>query len=116
GDVGEGSRDEAVLGTGGSGFVGSRVVLRLLGRGYHVRTTVRSTGNTAKVAPLRAMRDRHPGRLELFEADLLADGSFDEAMKGCEAVFHVASPFFMPEKIKDGQRDMVEPALLGTRN
>ncbi|MFF4252118.1 NAD-dependent epimerase/dehydratase family protein [Streptomyces sp. NPDC001663] len=105
-----------VLVTGGSGFVGSHLVLRLLERGYHVRTTVRSAANSAKVAPLRAMQDAHPGRLELFEADLLFDGAFDEAMKGCEVVFHVASPFFMPEKIKDGQRDMVEPALVGTRN
>ena len=105
-----------VLVTGGSGFVGCHLVGRLLERGYHVRTTVRSIGNTAKVAPLKELQDRFPGRLELFEADLLVDGAFDEAMKGCEVVFHVASPFFMPEKIKDGQRDMVEPALTGTRN
>lgn len=47
---------------------------------------------------------------------MLAEGSFDEALRGCSVVFHVASPFFMPEKIEDGQRDMVDPALLGTRN
>ncbi|MDC2953193.1 NAD-dependent epimerase/dehydratase family protein [Streptomyces gilvifuscus] len=112
----EGSREAAVLVTGGSGFVGSHLVLRLLERGHHVRATVRRTADSAKVAPLRGMQDEHPGRLELFEADLLVDGGFDEAMKGCEVVFHVASPFLMPEKIKDGQRDMVEPALVGTRN
>jgi len=91
-------------------------VRRLLERGYRVRATVRSAADTAKVTPLRAMQDTHPGRLALFEADLLAEGSFDEAMKGCAVVFHVASPFLMPERIKDGQRDMVEPALAGTRN
>ncbi|MEU3334711.1 NAD-dependent epimerase/dehydratase family protein [Streptomyces sp. NPDC002144] len=115
-ELSEGSGDGPVLVTGGSGFVGSHLVRRLLERGYRVRATVRSVGNGAKVAPLRAMQDVHPGRLELFEADLLVEGDFDEAMKGCEVVFHVASPFFMPEKIKDGQRDMVEPALSGTRN
>jgi nucleoside-diphosphate-sugar epimerase len=102
--------------TGGSGFVGSHLVRGLLERGYRVRATVRSVAATSKVTPLRAMQDTHPGHLELFEADLLAEGSFDEAMKGCEVVFHVASPFLMPERIKDGQRDMVEPALVGTRN
>ncbi|WP_425585860.1 NAD-dependent epimerase/dehydratase family protein [Streptomyces longisporus] len=105
-----------VLVTGGSGFVGCHLVGRLLERGYHVRTTVRSVTDIAKVAPLTALQDRFPGRLEIFEADLLVDGAFDAAMKGCEVVFHVASPFLMPEKIKDGQRDMVEPALAGTRN
>ncbi|CAI0455027.1 unnamed protein product [Linum tenue] len=31
-------------------------------------------------------------RLQLFKADLLAEGSFDSAMEGCVAVFHTASP------------------------
>ncbi|MFJ9536769.1 NAD-dependent epimerase/dehydratase family protein [Streptomyces sp. NPDC101225] len=105
-----------VLVTGGSGFVGCHLVKRLLERGHRVRTTVRSTADARKVAPLESLRERFPGQLDLFEADLLADGAFDEAMEGCEVVFHVASPFLMPEKIKDGRRDVVEPALAGTRN
>ncbi|NUP14778.1 MAG: NAD-dependent epimerase/dehydratase family protein [Streptomyces sp.] len=109
-------RSTAVLVTGGSGFVGSHLVKRLLERGYPVHATVRSTAATAKLRPLRAMQEAHPGQLSLFEADLLAEGSFDEAMSGCRTVFHVASPFRMPEKIKDGRREMVDPALLGTRN
>ncbi|MFJ5999921.1 NAD-dependent epimerase/dehydratase family protein [Streptomyces sp. NPDC092370] len=107
---------ETVLVTGGSGFVAAHLVRQLLQSGYRVHTTVRGIANAAKVGPLRAMGDAHPGRLKLFEADLLREGSFDEAMKGCAVVFHVASPFLMPEKIKDGRRDVVEPALLGTRN
>jgi nucleoside-diphosphate-sugar epimerase len=97
--------------TGGSGFVGSHLVRRLLRRGYEVHTT-----DTAKVRPLRQLQAAGKRRLSLFEADLLTEGSFDAAMSGCRVVFHVASPFLMPERIKDGRRDVVDPALLGTRN
>ena len=107
---------ETVLVTGGSGFVASHVVLQLLEAGATVHATVRSLSNEAKVRPLKTLQARFPGRLELFEADLLKQGSFDAAMAGCSLVFHVASPFKLPEKIKDGQREMVEPALTGTHN
>ena len=30
-------------------------------------------------------------RLRLFRADLLNEGSFDEAVKGCNGVYHVAA-------------------------
>lgn len=102
--------------TGGSGYVGAHLVRRLLEKGYGVHATVRSLAAPAKTAPLRALGERYPGRLRLFEAELLTDGSFDTAMDGCTTVFHVASPFLMPEQIKDGYRDVVEPALTGTRN
>ena len=36
------------------------------------------------------------GTLNLFEADLLIDGSFDEVVRGSHYVFHVASPLPAP--------------------
>ena len=30
-------------------------------------------------------------RLKIFEADLTVDGSFDDAVKGVDGVFHIAS-------------------------
>ncbi|MGW4567704.1 NAD-dependent epimerase/dehydratase family protein [Streptomyces sp. NPDC004561] len=102
--------------TGGGGFVASHLVRRLLGRGYRVHATVRNRADAAKIRPLWEMQEAFPRQLELFEADLLKEAGFGAAFRGCSAVFHVASPFLMPERIKDGRRDVVDPALLGTRN
>jgi nucleoside-diphosphate-sugar epimerase len=109
--------DEApVLVTGGSGFVASHLVDQLLDRGYAVRATVRDLSRADKVGPLRRLASGKPGILELFQADLMHPASFDEAMAGCRVVFHVASPFMLPEQIRDGRRDVLDPALEGTRN
>ncbi|MAB15323.1 NAD-dependent epimerase/dehydratase family protein [Parvibaculum sp.] len=102
--------------TGGSGYVAGHLVELLLKEGYRVNTTVRSLAKREKLSGLAALMERYPGQLELFEADLLKSGSFKEAMQDCDTVFHVASPFLLPEQIKDGQRELVEPALQGTRN
>lgn len=111
------SNNDPVLVTGGSGFVAMELISQLLVQGYAVHTTVRSLQNTAKVSCLQDLKAQHPeGKLLLFEADLLQPGSFHTAMQGCDVVFHVASPFKVPEKIKDGNSEMVQPALQGTRN
>ena len=109
-------RTQPVAVTGGSGFVASHLVKLLLADGYTVHATVRSVDNHEKTRPLRTLQQLHPGRLKLFEANLLKEGTFDEAFDGCAVVHHVASPFLLPEKIKDGRQQLLEPALRGTRN
>lgn len=39
---------------------------------------------------------RTTGTLDLFDADLLIDGSFDEVVRGSHYAFHVASPLPAP--------------------
>jgi nucleoside-diphosphate-sugar epimerase len=101
--------------TGGTGYIGSWVVKNLLEQGYTVNLTVRNKTRKEKYEHLQIIADETPGKLELFEADLLVDGSYKEAMKGCEVVFHMASPF-MINGIKDPQKQLVDPALKGTVN
>lgn len=62
------------------------------------------------------MQERWPGKLKLFESNLLVAGSFPTPMKGCSVVYHIASPFFIENKIRDGQKEVVEPALRGTQH
>lgn len=108
-------QSKPVLVTGGTGYLASWIVKQLLDQGLEVRTTVRSLAQKDKYAHLTALAVKSKGVLRFFEADLLRKGSFSEAMAGCELVIHTASPFKI-SGIKDAQKDLVEPALEGTRN
>jgi nucleoside-diphosphate-sugar epimerase len=104
-----------ILVTGGTGYIGSWVVKYLLDDGHTVRVTVRDKSKKGKTAPLEAVAADAPGKLEFWEADLLKPGSFDEAMEGCETVYHIASPFLIG-KVKDPYAQLIDPAVEGTKN
>jgi nucleoside-diphosphate-sugar epimerase len=108
-------RLKPVLVPGGTGYLASWIVKQLLDQGLEVRTTVRSLAQKDKYAHLTALAVKSTGILQFFEADLLKKGSFTEAMAGCELVIHTASPFII-SGIKNAQKELVEPALEGTRN
>jgi len=106
---------QTVLVTGANGYVASWLVKYLLEQGFQVHATVRDKTNQKKVGHLLALGQQHPNQLELFNADLFNDGDFDQAMSGCDIVFHTASPFIV-RGLKDAQKELIEPALKGTRN
>lgn len=105
-------RENPVLVTGGSGYVAGWIVRRLLEEGATVHATVRD--RQRKCGHLWALAEGSPGTLRLFEADLLKNGSYAEAMAGCAVVFHTASPFTLA--VDDPDRDLIRPAVEGTRN
>ncbi len=100
--------------TGAAGYVAGWLVKRLLKKGYTVHAPVHNPDTSDKVDHLEALDADAPGRIVFFKADLLDDGSYADAMAGCEVVFHTASPF--TSRIRDLQRDLVDPALTGTQN
>lgn len=104
-----------ILVTGGTGYLASWIVKYLLDEGFEVRTTVRSLSGKDKYAHLTNIAVKSKGTLRFYEADLMKKGSFAEAMAGCELVIHTASPFKITG-IKNAQKELVEPAMEGTRN
>ncbi len=109
------SFDKPVLVTGASGYLAAWIIRRLLEEGVTVHGTVRSFSNPEKYHWLTNLASGLPGELKLFEANLLSNGSFEDAMIGCGTVMHTASPYVV-QGVKDGLKELVEPALQGTRN
>ncbi|KAK1388861.1 Epimerase domain-containing protein [Heracleum sosnowskyi] len=99
---------QVVCVTGAGGFVASWLVKLLLERGYTVRGTVRKPDDP-KNDHLRELEGAKE-RLILCKADLLDYKSLREAINGCDGVFHTASP------VTDDPEQMIEPAVMGTKN
>src|SRR6185369_17332426 len=70
--------------TGAAGFVGSAVVRHLLARGERVRVFVRASSDRRNLNGLD---------IEIAEGDLTDRRSIDQAVKGCDSLFHVAADY-----------------------
>lgn len=103
---------QTILVTGGSGFVGSHVILQLLAAGHTVRTTVRTLAREAEVRGTLEKAGADTGRLSFFPADLEKDDGWAATVAGCDHVQHVASPF--PQSQPEDEQELIRPAVNGT--
>jgi dihydroflavonol-4-reductase len=90
--------------TGASGFVGSAVLRQLLLCGHQVRALVRPQSDRSNLAGLA---------VELVTGDLREPACLDQAVRGCDALFHVAADYrlWVPQPA-----DMYRTNVEGTRN
>jgi nucleoside-diphosphate-sugar epimerase len=107
-------KSKPVMVTGATGYVAGWLVKQLLEDGLTVHAAVRNPDNQQKVAHLNEIAAKSSGSIKYFKSDLLQEGSYAEAMSGCELVFHTASPF--TSAVKNPQKELIEPALKGTQN
>lgn len=68
--------------SGATGFIGSRLALRLAEQGHTVHALYRSAHKAAVI--------QHPN-IHLFRGDILDPASLDAAMAGCQQAYHVAA-------------------------
>lgn len=106
------SENKKVLLTGISGYIGNHCAVELLKNGYSVRGSVRSLSKFKQLTQVIKKEIDPKGNLEFCELDLLNDSGWDKAMKGCDYVLHVASPFINIEP-KD-ENEYIKPAVEGT--
>ncbi|KAI9638370.1 putative oxidoreductase [Dioszegia hungarica] len=104
-----------VLITGTTAFLGAHVVERFLHAGWTVHATIRSS---SKQPALESSPFFGPfiqsGKLKLFTVGDLTTANYSDAIKGCTAVVHVASPVEFTSN--DFRKDYLAPAQEGTRS
>jgi len=99
-----------VLVTGATGFVGKQLALRLAESGHKVHAMYRSEAKIGKL--------EHPN-IRLFKGTLTDLASIDNAMKGCDRVYHLAAfaavwtrkPDEIYEQNVQGTTNILESAL-----
>jgi nucleoside-diphosphate-sugar epimerase len=102
-----------ILITGGSGFLGAHCIAAAIMAGHRVRTSLRSPDRRDEVRAMLTTAGVDPGDdLSFVTADLTADDGWSEAVAGCDAVLHVASPFLSVEA--DREDELIVPARDGT--
>jgi nucleoside-diphosphate-sugar epimerase len=103
--------EEIVLVTGASGFVAMHCILKLLEKGYQVRGTLRSPERETGLRKTFESNISVDDRLTIFPANLENDDGWENAVKGCQYILHVASPF--PSQPPKHENDLILPARDG---
>ncbi|MGB5107879.1 MAG: SDR family NAD(P)-dependent oxidoreductase [Candidatus Zixiibacteriota bacterium] len=107
-------KDRRVLVTGAAGFIGSHLVEQLVAKGAHVRAFIRYNSRSD-----RGWIDTFPesltARLEIVAGDIKDSDAVRNAVKGCDAVFHLAALIGIPYSYVH-PRNYVETNIVGTTN
>ena len=109
--------DDPLLVTGAGGFIGTKVVARLLESGYrNIRCFVRPSSS---IGQLLEMKKASVGNLQILQGNLLSPGDCAMAVEGAPVIYHLAAGKglkSMPEAFLNSvvtTRNLLEAALAG---
>lgn len=108
---------DLVLITGVTGHVGFKVLVDTLERGYSVRAAIRDSSKEDIILKSKSIKAINPGSRLSFVVvkDIIADGAYDEAVKGVKYVIHIASPLANSSISSEEQEEkVIKPAVKGT--
>jgi dihydroflavonol-4-reductase len=102
--------------TGVSGFLGIHMALEGLKKGYQIVGTVRSEEKAKETIDTLStfLREEELNNLSFAYTNLLKPEGWDEALKNCDAVIHVASPFII--EVPKHEDDLILPARNGVKH
>lgn len=99
-----------ILVTGATGFIGSNLVRRLVSQGHKLRVLVRKQSSTLNIDGLP---------LEIVYGDILDKGSLNNALDGCDCLYHLAAiydfwtnrPRYVYQVNVEGTKNIMQIAL-----
>ena len=103
---------EKVLVTGATGFIGLHCIDQLLNQGYAVNGSLRSPKRKDEIFNALKIKNTPTENLNLFIFNLTEDDGWDEGMKDCDYLLHIASPLSVKAYDDDY---FVKPAVAGVK-
>ncbi|UZR97933.1 SDR family oxidoreductase [Chondrinema litorale] len=107
-------KQDIVLLTGVTGFLGSHTTIQLLEKGYKVIGTLRKMQRASDMLSVIGTHTANFKNLSFVEADLTDENIWFEITKGVDYIQHVASPF--PRVLPKKEEDLILPSKNGTLN
>ena len=104
---------EKVFVSGGSGYIALHCISKLINKGFVVKTSLRSMDRKDEVIQAISKVVDCTDKIEFCELDLTKDEGWDDAIKGCDYVLHVASPLMLG--FPKNPDDIILPAVNGLK-
>ncbi|KAF7555556.1 hypothetical protein G7Z17_g2063 [Cylindrodendrum hubeiense] len=106
---------ELVLLTGGTGFLGSTILVDLLKSGYRVRVAARSQAKIDGVRAAPSISAINPPTTQLMFViipDMTAIGAYDDAVQGVDFIIHAAAPLHSGDEASAPRKEQLEDAFV----